>query len=191
MRWLFFGLAFCLSGCGYRFGSGSGFDRLTTICVPFAGGDDEGKLTSHLVRELTRSGAFSVVDCGGELTLQVNILQLKNRNIGYRYDQKSCDCFAKTIIPTERRKILLAEVAVLSSGKPLYGPVLIEASLDYDFDYCQVKDEVNVLSMGQLVDIETAADSAENPLYKRLSEKVVDYLINVAEEVALKNQLEN
>lgn len=147
MRWLWLSIGFALSSCGYRLGPGGSLDQLTTISVPFAGGDDEGLLTSHLVREITRSGAFSVVACQGELTLQVDLLQEKNRNIGYRYDQKSCDCLAKTIIPTEVRKSLLAEVVLLSGGKPLYGPVLIEASLDYDFDYCKVRNEVNVLSL--------------------------------------------
>ncbi len=177
MRVLFLLAVFCLTGCGYRLGQGG--LRAGTITVPFVQGDDDGRLTSYLVRELSRSGGVRVVTTHGELTLQVKLLNLKNRTIGYRYDQKSCDCLAKSVIPTEVRKILEAEVIVVRGDTILAGPTLIEASYDYDFDYCQVKQEVNVFSLGQLVDIETAADSALDPLYRRLAEKVTTYVVTL------------
>jgi hypothetical protein len=152
--------------------------------VPFVEGDDEGKLTSYLVREISRSGGGKYVTTQGELTLKVTLLSLKNRTIGYRYDQKTCDSLAKTVIPTEIRKTVSATVSLLRQDQMILGPVVIEASYDYDFDYCQVKNEVNVFSLGQLVDIDTAGQSALDPLYKRLAEKITTFILTLSSNVS-------
>lgn len=176
-------IALCLlllAGCQYRVGQGSLPARYSTITIPYAGGDEDGHLTSTLIKKINESGAFVYCRNGGELVLTVNLLKVRDKNIGFRYDRKKDGQRAKTIIPTETRRTVTAEVAIVEacSSQTVLGPVVLSAFVDFDHDYYTSRDAINIFSLGQLVDIDSAYDAAKTPLYDKLAEKVTDYVIN-------------
>lgn len=175
---LFIILTLFLTGCGYQVGEGGSLAHYQTITIPFVDGDANGDMTAALVKEITRSGAFQYQCANGQLVLCVKILEVNDYNIGFRYDiNKDCK-ITNSLIPTETRVYAIAEVAVTDacSGCTLLGPVEMKASVDFDHDYYSSRDGVNIFSLGQLSDIDAARDAVYQPLYRELSEKIVDYI---------------
>jgi hypothetical protein len=170
----------CLASCNYHFGHGELASHYTTISVPFADGDTDGSLTAEIIKKISTSGAFRYQVCDGDLLLKIKLKEIEDLNIGYRYDRKRDDRLKHSIIPSESRFILYAEVSVFDSRKNelIRGPTLIRANLDFDFDYYKVQHEANVFSLGQLNDVDSARDAARHPLNSRLAENIVEYLVN-------------
>ena len=56
--------------------------------------------------------------------------------------------------------------------------MIIKASMDFDHDYYSSRHGVNIFSLGQLTDYDTAEDTVRKPLNDRLAEKIADYVIN-------------
>lgn len=171
-----------LSGCsGYQFGQGGTLaDHYSTISVPYIEGDLDGSMTASLINELARSGCFQFRQCDGDLILKVKITDLRDENIGFRYDRKKKGELTHSIIPTETRLTAYSEVIVENSrtGCVVLGPVRVRACVDFDHDYYSNRDGVNIFSLGQLNDVDAAYDAAQTPLNQALARKIVDYLCN-------------
>lgn len=166
-------------GCGYHFGTSGHSEVYHTISIPFIEGDEDGTFTSTLIEQLVQSGHYTYVSEGGALTLKVKLIDFNDENIGFRYDRKKDGRRRKAIIPTEARLTSSAEVTLVEScsGTPLIGPVIINASIDFDHNYYLGRGEVNVFSLGQLNDYDIAYEDAYKPLGRALAQKVVD-LVN-------------
>lgn len=177
---LLLAIATCLSSCNYHFGHGELASQYATIAVPFVEGDEDGSLTAELIKRISLSGAFRYADCESDLLLKVNIQKIDDLNIGYRYDRKRDEKLKHSIIPSESRFIIYAEVSVYDNRKNecIRGPTLIRAGLDFDYDYYKVQHEANVFSLGQLNDVDSARDAARRPLNIRLAQNIVEYLVN-------------
>jgi hypothetical protein len=171
-----------LSGCsGYQFGRGGTLvNQYSTISVPYVEGDLDGSMTASIINELARSGCFRFRQCDGDLTLKVKITDLRDENIGFRYDRKKKGELTHSIIPTETRLTAYSEVVVENSrtGCAVLGPVRVRASVDFDHDYYSNRDGVNIFSLGQLNDVDAACDAAQLSLNEALAGKIVDYLCN-------------
>jgi hypothetical protein len=181
IRYLLFFMAIgFLTGCHYQFGHGELSNCYSTISVPYISGDEEGELTAELIKQFTTSGAFSYLPYGGDLILKAEFIELRDENIGFRYDRKKRGDLKKAIIPTETRLNALVEVTLIESatGYVLRGPTRIFASVDFDHDYYSSRHAVNIFSLGQLSDIDAAHDAVMHPLNRRLAEKIADYIIN-------------
>jgi hypothetical protein len=78
----------------------------------------------------------------------------------------------------ETRIIATVEISVTESGscRTLLEPVRLTASVDFDHDYYFSRNGVNVFSLGQLIDIDSAYDAVQTPLHDLLARKIVDYL---------------
>lgn len=181
-----FFIAFCfccttLTSCsGYRFGANTGLtNSYKTISVPYIEGDLDGSLTSAVISELVRSGAFEYRHCGGALILKAKLIDWRDENIGFRYDRKKQGELRHAIIPTETRRTSYVEVVVedRAAGCIVSGPVQLSASADFDHDYEYARNEVNVFSLGQLSDFDAACDAVQTPLNQALARKIVDYVI--------------
>ena len=145
LRIIFLNLAFATSlflmSCGYQIGQGNGKgglpSRYSTISVPYIKGDLDGTLTSAIIREIVRSGAFQYKYSGGDLVLNATKVEIDEDNIGFRYDQKKRGSLTKDIIPIETRITIFVEVKVVEaiSCTTVLGPILLSASVDYDHDY--------------------------------------------------------
>lgn len=177
---LIFGISIFLLGCGYQMGLGQeGLpSRYSTISVPYVKGDLDGTLTSAIIKEIVRSGSFQYQYSGGALVLNVIKMEIDEDNIGFRYDRKKGGALTRDIIPTETRITILVEVSVTEaiSCSTVLGPVLLSASVDYDHDYYSSRNGVNIFSLGQLTDLETAYDAVQDPLSRAIAEKIVDYI---------------
>lgn len=169
---------FILNGCGYRFGQGSIPSTYRTISVPYICGDEEGIFTAAVIREFEQAGGLRVVDSGAQLTAQINLVDLSDENIGFRYDRKNGGKLTHHIIPTETRMIATARFSVVDvcGCKTILGPVVLTASVDFDHDYYTSRNGVNVFSLGQLNDIDGARSAVIVPLSRALARKIVEYI---------------
>lgn len=175
------GFILCQTSCGYR----NGLHAPRTITVPYVEGDYNGDLTAAIVRQIVGSGRFSYRNECGALILKVKVIDLRDENIGFRYDRHKDGKLKKSTIPVETRSIALVEVSVVEAGtaKLLLGPARLSADIDFDHFYYsnlekddELGEGVNVFSLGQLTDIDEAHDAAERPLNYKLAQKIVDYL---------------
>lgn len=175
---LLLAIALTLSGCGYRWGQGGLAERYHTITVPYVQGDRDGLITSSIIRGLTESGSYEYRNCDATLVLYVKLIDIRDQNIGFRYDRQKGGELDNTIIPTETRLTAVAEVSLVDSCNccTLLGPVLIRASVDFDHDYYNSRDGINVFSLGQLSDYGEGYDAALVPLSEGLARKIVDYV---------------
>lgn len=170
----------CLSSCQYQFGRGDLSERYATISIPYAQGDLRGDLTAEVIRKLSSSGSFRYVNAGGDLLLQIKLIDASEENIGFRYDRKKSGKLKHSIIPTETRVNAVAEVSLIEAGteKVVRGPVRITADAEFDHTYDTTRDRINVFSLGQLSDIDAARDAAMVPLNRALAERIVDFVMN-------------
>lgn len=181
--WVFCLLASTLlTGCGYRSGPGGLLEQYQTISVPYVEEDRDGLLTAAIVKQIAASGSFEYCRDGGDLILQVMIIDFNEENIGFRYDRNKKGQISKyrDIIPTETRLSALAEVSVIEgcSGRVLLGPARLSADVDFDHDYYSTRNGVNIFSLGQLNDVEDALDAAHKPLNEVLAKKIVDFVVD-------------
>ena len=182
---LFFRLFFFLElavlpSCHYQFGHGQLASQYRTISIPYVEGDRNGNLTAEIIKKISTSGAFVYAQSGGELQLNVKILGMKDRNIGFRYDRKRDEKIKHSIIPAESRYTLIAEVSILDTVKNeiVRGPTQMTAKLDFDYDYYKVQHGVNVFSLGQVNDVDSARDAARVPLDSKLADLIVEYVVS-------------
>lgn len=136
-----------------------------------------GLLTAAVIKRIARSGTFQYQNCGGTLLLKIKLLDLRDENIGFRYDRKKKGELKKTIIPTETRVTAIAEIALeTGTGCVLLGPVRLSTFVEFDHDYYSSRNAVNIFSLGQVSDIDAAYDDVQDPLYYALAEKIVDFI---------------
>jgi hypothetical protein len=184
----FFLLLFSLlSSCGYRGGTGS---EGATLSVPYIDGDTHGFFTSALIKQINESTSFSYSNREGDFLLKVTVLEHANSQIGYRRDLIVENGEEQNNIrPSEGRKTLKVQVSVHDSSTQdaVWGPHIFSADADYDYvDQDSFQDLsftdpntgalVTVLqfSLGQLEAYENAQDAAMTPLYRQLSQKIID-----------------
>jgi hypothetical protein len=159
--------------------------------VPFAKGDEDGLFTAELAQALAASGLFDVVNRGGDYLLSVCLGPSQHDVIGFRRDpQRIKNEVKKNLVRCEGRRTLAVEVTLLSAatGQPIGGPFTISADADYDYvdgdSYPQLTfvsktgETVVVLpfSLGQLESVEAAQEATLKPLYRKISQKIVDVI---------------
>lgn len=173
-------LALLLSSCHYRFDSGELAQHFSTVSIPYAEGDEDGDLTTQLIRTLSTSSSLRYQPKDGDLILKVKIAELRDENIGFNYDRKRHGELRKYLIPKETRLNAVVELTVVEAktGEIIRGPTRIWGSVDFDHDYYSSRRAANIISLGQLNDIDAAKDIAIHPLNRVLAEKIVDYLNN-------------
>jgi hypothetical protein len=179
-KWLILFCFLILTSCGYQVGQDGVASTYHTLAVPTIKGDGNGNLASALVKEVGCSGCFEYRQDGAAAILQVVLLDLKDSNIGFRYDRHKLGKIRHTIIPTETRLTGIVEVSLVDacSGAVILGPVKLTASVDFDHDYYTSRNGVNIFSLGQLNDYDEAYDAALHPLNVILAQKIVDYICN-------------
>jgi hypothetical protein len=164
--------------CGYHGGQGGTLTAYRTISVPYVEGDWDGSLTAALIKQMSVSGALTYQNSGASLILKAKILDYRDDQIGYRYERNKHGKLRKVVIPDETRTTLTVEVIVVeaASGSTIMGPVRLSADVEFDHDYYSLPHHVNIFSLGQLTDIDSAFDAAQRPLNECLAKKIVDYV---------------
>lgn len=166
--------------CGYRTGQSALVSKFQTVTIPYVEGDWDGQLTAALVRQISQSGRLTYRAEGGALLLKVELLDISDENIGFRYDRNKEGKRKNRIVPDETRSTAYVIVTVIEtlSGSVLMGPVQLSADVVFDHDYYSSRNGVNIFSLGQLTDVDEAHDAAQRPLNQRLAQKIVDYVID-------------
>lgn len=162
---------------------------MPTVFVPLVPGDEDGDLTSEIIRTLNESGLVTVSRKRGDFRLEIAIQGGDIKTIGFRRDIEIVSGKpTKNLIATEGRKNVVLEATLFegNTNRAAFGPYSISA--DADFDYVvgdafkdlafatPAKPLVVVLpfSLGQLESSESAQEAAAKPLYRRLAQKIVD-----------------
>jgi hypothetical protein len=171
-------LTILLASCGYRTGERGALTHYSSMSVPYVKGESDGRLTAAIIHEICSSSPFKYRRYNGDLTLNVEILELKHDNIGYEYDTNNDGTLTKRIVPDEGRLNYLVEISVVDarSGKVLLGPTHLTANVDYDFNPYSVQNQISVFSLGQFTAIDAAEDAAHRPLDNVLAIKIISYI---------------
>lgn len=168
-----------LTSCGYRQEGIPSWDDAETISVPYMEGDPDGQITQALVYQIAASGRYAYRAEGGCLILRSRVINEYNENIGFRYEKNKNCKVTREIVPVETRGWIVVEVELVSSqGQVLRGPCRMQANTEYDHDYYTIRDRVNIFSLGQLTDVDSAEDAAMTPLYQNIAEKITEWLIH-------------
>lgn len=172
--------AVLVTACGYQLGYQGLTQQYATLSLPYVEGDSDGSLTASIAHQVAISGAFQYQVDGGEVILIVKTNKVGEENIGFRYDRNNKGHLTHSIIPSETRLTLTAEVSLVeaASGRVLLAPVKLTASVDCDHEYNSSRFGVNVFSLGQLSDSDAAFEAAKSPLHRMLAQKIVDYISN-------------
>ncbi len=171
-------LALFFSSCGYKGGQGSIITEYETVTVPYVKNDVDGFMTRELIRSIASRSPLRVENDEADLILSVDLFKIDEENIGFRYDRHKRGKLIDNIIPVETRLFAKAEITLIqaSTGCVVIGPVVIQASYDFDHDYTSPNNAVNIFSLGQLTDYDEAYDAALKPLYHNLAVKIADYI---------------
>lgn len=174
-----------LTSCGYHWSSPVD----TQLSIPFVAGDEEGNLTTELIRTFAANGMRVVQAEKANYRLEVSLSPITTEWIGYRLDrQKIKGAINKNMVGIESRRIRGATVSLvnLSTGEVEIGPMQINAEIDYDFYDGDSSEELSFVtpkgtphtvlsfSLGQLESPESAGDAAMRPLNRRLSQLIVE-----------------
>ena len=187
-----FALATLFSSCGYHFTPTTYEGEQVSITIPYIQGDPEALLNNELANVFARSGRFTCVQSGGDLMLQVVILSDANNRVGYRYDRDTVTGARKpNILSIENRRNITTQVTLFDahSGEVLFGPIPIKASVDYDYVDSGSPDDLSTTtpygtvstirySYGQLNTVEGAHDDASPNLYRGISQRIMQSVIN-------------
>lgn len=177
-------LILLLNSCGYHWAS-SHFEK--SLEIPYVIGDEDGSFTSELIRSFAAEGPL--VRNNAPYRLEVSLVQAKNEVISYRIDpQKITGKKKKEIVADQNRKTAAVEVTLFEGAQIVFGPHRISASAEYDyydgdsyqdlsFQLEQKRLTALAFSLGQLESSETAQEAASRPLYRQLSKKIVDCII--------------
>lgn len=167
-----------LVGCSYHAGSGPIVSNYATVSIPYAEGDRDGSFTSQLVERFCSASPLSYLSSGGNLLLKVNLKDSRVESVGFRYAINESDERVKTIVSSEDRLSMLAEVSLIDSAtcQTLLGPLYFTASVDYDFQPESSDVDLTQFSLGQVDFRGAARDAAHVPLYDQLAKKIVNYI---------------
>jgi hypothetical protein len=177
---LLFHILLLLTGCGYHWGNDPLSVSRTIVQVPYIEGDYTGEYTAALIHAITADGVLEYRRCDAPSILQVTILDWRENEVGFRYDRNKQEQITKTLVPAEMRLSVLAEVNLIdsNSGKVVIGPAKICASVEFDHEYYSSREGVNVFSLGQVTDLDTAMETITPVLAEALATKIVDFITN-------------
>lgn len=181
-KWAVFlwALALLCGGCGYRPGHGSFLSSYKTICIPYVEGDDQGVLTTFLIRSFEKQGRLCYRSRGAQLALRVCLFAPEEKTIGFAYAPKDERDVENVIVSNEARTFLKARVTVIDcvTGTCVLGPFEVGTWIDFDYEPDLGNVDAHAFSLGQLEMFDLAEDAALRPLYQLLAQKIVDYVVN-------------
>lgn len=112
--------------------------------------------------------------------MMVEIIDLDDENIGYRYAYKSKKKRTNTIEPVESRMRMVVELSLIdaATGCALFPSVRLAAAmdLDHDYNYCVWRRGVTQFSLGQLTDADAAFEAVRAPLNRAMAQKIALYI---------------
>lgn len=177
MRYLII-LALCLTSCGYRAGRGELVSCYDSVCIPYVEGDNQGLLTTALIRTMTTRGTLAYRSSCSDLVLRVCLQKPIDDNIGFAYapDDEADDGVTNIVVSNEARLTTTAVIRLIDrrTGCCILGPCDVTTSITYDFEPDLGNVDFHAFSLGQLEMHNLAQDAATPPLYDLLADKIID-----------------
>lgn len=179
-----------LCSCSYKW---SPDQDQPTVAVPYIIGDDDGTLTSEIIRTITTYGLAKVQMNEADYLLKICIGCDQNQTVGYRRDrQKVSGKIRKNIVACEGRRAMTLTATLYEGTSDCIaaGPFTITADSDYDYvdgDSIQdlafinsdgVSTTVLPFSLGQLEPAESAQEATTKLLYERLARKIAETIFS-------------
>jgi hypothetical protein len=173
-----------LTGCGYHFPDK---DEKISISIPYVKGDEEGKLTKELIKQISTSTPYEYVIEEGDLILKTVIIGSGNEQTGFRYDRKEISGkLERNLVVSENRRVITAEITLIDgmTHEILYGPIHVTGSADYDYSdvnslpslsFVTPSGKIESLlqfSLGQMDSVEGAEDDAALAAYRGLAKQI-------------------
>lgn len=160
-------------------GRGDFVSSYSSITIPYVSGDNQGDLTTEIIKAFSQSGV-SVSGCCGRLLLEICLFSPNDENIGYTFAYTEDGTRTKIVASNEARISATAKVTLIDqcSGRRLLGPCSITAYTDFDFEPDLSTVNSHDFALGQLEMHPQAFDVAKHPLYRCLAEKIVDYVVH-------------
>ena len=179
-----------LSGCGYQILSD--YNDNHKISIGSIEGDNDGLLAQSIITEIAKTPSISYTDNQSKYFLNVHILSVNNSHSDYQYQTGDTEeNIINRLSPVESKYDIVLRVELSNSinGKKISGPVEIRHTLFYDyFDYRSYSDQTFednlgawqttlAYSLGQLASEDDAKMSAKKLAYKKLGQKIAQYLV--------------
>lgn len=154
---------------------------LLTLSVPYVTGDVDGCLTTSLIQKIERTSGLSYSCFAPSTVLTVCLQGVSEDNIGFRYapSVESTGGSSRILAAEEARLTAVATCTLIdcASGETLFGPQEIAAYITFDFEPDFSNIDFHEDSLGQLERYPLAKDAALVPLYDKLAQKIVDYIL--------------
>ena len=99
------------SSCGYHHESDNTWISYQTVSIDPIEEDWNGDLTAALAEQIAACSPIKYRHCGGDILLHIELEDLDEKNIGFRYDHHRDGKIRKSIIPTETRLSACAQVS--------------------------------------------------------------------------------
>ncbi len=174
-----------LTGCGYSAVHGKD-DQRVSLSIPYFSGDYEGELTQAVVRACAHSFAFDYTSSSeGRWTLIGAICTDEVEDIGFTYDltgnSNPLEKRQNPLIANEGKRKVKVKVSLVDSlsGKVVYGPFFVDASVCFDFinpdfrkDVLFGSTETIAFSLGQLDSRFGAQQAAAGKAYRGIAEQI-------------------
>ncbi len=165
------------TSCGYHLGSGATLTPCKTISIPYVKNDIEGQFTDLLIQQISINGVARYVSSQGQYCLKVCLESENDTSVGYRYADNSTGLIHR-VVASENRISIVAHVTLVDgrTGCTVLGPVDIPADLCYDFEPESDLQTSTQFSAGQLNAKPLATNAARIALYRRLAQKIAEFL---------------
>ncbi len=191
MKWLVITvLSLAFSCSGYHIGQ-QPVSADHSISIPYIAGDDDGQFTATLIKAIASSGTWIYQPNDADYQLHLELLRARDENIGFQYARDKSGVLQDKIVPSENRLTYTLRFSVTNTkgGPDLIKPTELELSVDYDYEFEELRDDIVSYSLGQLNFIDNARDVAEKPLFQKAAQNIVDFLNNTRFELGRSNAL--
>jgi len=141
-----------LTSCGYRFGRGELIESYHSVCIPYVEGDNQGYLTTALIRSMTTRGALAYRSYDSDLVLRVCLFEPTDTNIGFAYAPEDDGSISNIVVSNEARLTMTAAIRLIDrcTGSCVLGPCEITSSITYDFEPDLTNVNSHAFSLGQI-----------------------------------------
>jgi len=181
-------MSIALSSCGYQGVYSLGKDDLIPVSIPLIYADDNGILRENLAHAISNTGRYFYKSSNARYQLVVKILNDKTEKVSYIWDQDPISGeILNRLYPSEGRRLIKALVSFKDTelDKCVVEPFEVSTFVDFDFvnptvlkniqfqDVFGETQSVLQYSLGQLDSEEGAKSESYYPIYKELTEKII------------------
>lgn len=185
-------LAWFAFSCGYRAIGSFKDNEIVALSIPLISSDEDGRLRDNLAVLVASTRKYKYTSFNSRYQLLVKIESDETEHIGYMWDRDSIvGERLNKLYPSEGRRSVVAKVIIIDTitNKDLIEPFTVTVNSDFDFvnptsiknieftDTSQQKQTSLQYSLGQLDSQEGSSVEVAHPLFDKLAEKIIRFLL--------------